>query len=213
MRKATTYYKFERGEIVQFLPASYSKVLEIGCGEGYFAVNLKQDCEYWGVEPEGKAAAAARQRLHRVLEGTYQEAQAELPDHYFDLIICNDVIEHMADHDRFLQSIRSKMKADACLVGSIPNVRHYEVLQELLVQRDWQYKDAGIMDRTHLRFFTEKSLKRTILKHGFVIEDFRGINCRANLIKKIIFLFIAILTFGSYDDIRYEQFGMRIRNR
>ena len=148
-----------RSEVAAFLPTQYHKVLEIGCSYGTFRKNLEQPNEYWGIEPNPAVAQEAGQYLDKVLTGLFEEVLDQLPDSYFDLVICNDVIEHMADPDWFLELIKSKMTANASLVGSIPNVRHISNLKALLIQKDWQYEDAGILDRTHLKFFTQKSLK------------------------------------------------------
>ena len=171
MGKSSTYYLGERPDIIKLLPNYYSKVLEIGCGDGGFSKNLKQTCEYWGIEPVQNVAKSATRSLHKVLTGTYQEVHEHLPNNYFDL-----------------------------------------------VKRDWMYKDKGILDRTHLRFFTEKSLKRTILGYGFVIEEFQGINSaimRLRSIKRIIkYVIIRFIEFGSlglYSDIKFLRFSFRIR--
>jgi 2-polyprenyl-3-methyl-5-hydroxy-6-metoxy-1,4-benzoquinol methylase len=218
MLKSSSYYQYGRPEVGKFLPSRYSKVLDIGCGEGCFATNLTRSCEYWGIEPVRSVAEIASQRLHKVLTGTYQEVYGELPDSYFDLIICNDVIEHMPDHDAFFRSIKQKMQENAYIVGSIPNVRHIENLYELLVKKDWMYKDEGILDRAHLRFFTEKSLKRTISQNNFEIEEFRGIcsamrkwpSIRRGMANVLIYL-IEVCSLGFYGDIQFLQFGFRIR--
>jgi 2-polyprenyl-3-methyl-5-hydroxy-6-metoxy-1,4-benzoquinol methylase len=209
MSNTINYYKLYRNEMIPLLPKQYSKVLEIGCGEGNFRENLSQENEYWGVEPIKSAANIASQKLYKVLVGTYQETFNQIPDDYFDLVICNDVIEHMIDHDEFLQSIKQKLKNNSYLVASIPNVRYVENLFEVLIQKDWEYKDRGILDRTHLRFFTKKSLYRTIDNNGFFIEDFIGINSYTinGLLKRCLFYF-ALFLFG--EDIRFKQFGIRI---
>ena len=88
----------------------------------------------------------------------------------------------------------------------------------MLIKKDWAYKDAGILDETHLRFFTEKSLKRTILDHGFLIESFHGINSVIikpksikSLIKNLIILLICFGSLGYYKDIQFVQYGFRVR--
>jgi len=205
MSTQSTYYQSHRKEVIPLLPTHYSTVLEIGCGEGNFRSNLTQESEYWGVEPVKAAAKIADRKLDTVLIGTYQEKLDEIPDNYFDLVICNDVIEHMIDHDAFFQSIKSKIKHGGCLVSSVPNVRFIRNLTELLFKKDWQYKEEGILDRTHLRFFTEKSLKRTISDNGFVIDKFIGISpIRNSILKSFIMLLLG-------NDIRYLQFGIRIK--
>lgn len=192
------------------MPNDYHKVLEIGCSYGTFRQNLMMSNEYWGVEPNEGVAQSASQNLDRVLAGLFDDVLHQLPNHYFDLVICNDVIEHMADPDSFLESIKSKMTPNASLIGSIPNVRHISNLRSLLIGKDWQYEDAGILDRTHLKFFTEKSLKNLFDKHRYKIEKIEGINdisSRAffpRVLAKLLYLLLG-------DDVRYIQLGFRVR--
>lgn len=210
MSNTSTYYQNFREDMTQLLPKQYSRVLEIGCGEGKFRENLTHSHEYWGVEPVESAAAVASKKLDKVLIGTYQDVLNDIPDDYFDLVICNDVIEHMVDHDEFFQSIKKKMKKHGCLVASLPNVRGMQNLFELLVKKDWEYKDSGILDKTHLRFFTKKSLYRIINDNGFVIDQFMGVNSyRSSSIIKSCLYYLAILLLGS--DVGFIQFGIRIR--
>jgi len=71
---------------------------------------------------------------------------------------------------------RKKIRSGGFLVGSIPNVRHIRNLYNLLILKDWQYQDRLTLDRTHLRWFTQKSLLRTLAQHDFKVEEFRGID-------------------------------------
>ena len=174
----TSYYAKERPEVVPFLPTVATRVLEVGCSEGRFRANLPKTSEYRGVELSAEVARVAATVLDAVLVGTYGEVAAELPAHYFDLVICNDVIEHMPDHDAFLEDIKQKMAPGAHLVGSVPNVRYLPNLKQLLVRKEWRYADWGVLDRTHLRFFTRQSWEQTLREHGFVIEAIAGIKRR-----------------------------------
>jgi 2-polyprenyl-3-methyl-5-hydroxy-6-metoxy-1,4-benzoquinol methylase len=210
----------------QFLPDVHARVLEVGCGTGGFYDHLRQPCEVWGVEPNPEAATAATQKMHRVLVGRYDALADQLPDRYFDMIVCNDVIEHMDDHDAFLEAIKKKLRPGGCIVGSIPNVRHITALFKLLITKDWKYSESGILDRTHLRFFTEKSLRRTLQEHGYVIEKFGGVGsiiangisrksnkptAIENLIYRAISLSVVVLTLGYYWDTQYPQYAFRVR--
>jgi len=207
MVKSRSYYEGIRPEVVRFLPSQYCKVLEIGCGEGGFSKNMGLQCEYWGIEPVPSAAKVASNKLFKTLIGTYEEVYDFLPDNYFDLVICNDVIEHMVDYSGFFMTIKNKMQKGSFIVGSIPNVRYFKNLTELIIHKDWRYKDAGILDKTHFRFFTELSLKRTFIEHGFIIEEFCGIlrYRPKNVIKKLLIYIIG-------RDTRFLQFGFRIKN-
>lgn len=204
------YYQAQREDVLRLLPKRYSKVLELGCGEGRFRTNLDQENEYWGIEPAEQAATVASGKLHRVLVGTYSEVFRQIPDNYFDLVICNDVIEHMSDHEQFFRTIKGKMKPEGRLVCSIPNVRYLLNIFDMLVRKDWKYREDGILDRTHLRFFTEKSLKRTITDCGFIIEEFTGLRYyHGESIQRKILAVAAEAVFGK--DVRFLQFGVRLR--
>jgi hypothetical protein len=123
----------------------------------------------------------------------------------------------MDDEYWFLKNIKLKMKDKAIIVGSIPNVRHVGVLLKLLIWRDWEYSDIGILDRTHLRFFTKKSLKRAFISSEYTIEDFYGINQVKLKFDSIrVFLKSLGMIFFTYllgSDTKFLQFGFRIRFR
>ncbi len=220
------YYRANRGVMARFLPDEYRRVLEVGCGAGGFYDHLEQPCEVWGVEPNPEAAKLAALKMHRVFVGRYDQVASKLPDKYFDMIVCNDVIEHMDDHDAFLEAIKRKIRPDGWIVGSIPNVRHITALFKLLITKDWKYSDSGIFDRTHLRFFTQKSLRRTLREHGYSIEKFGGVGSiiRNGISKRInkpsstrnfgyrlISLAVVLLTLGYYWDTQFPQYAFRVR--
>ncbi len=199
-----------------YLPANPRRVLEIGCGEGNFIGGITGASETWGVEPDATAALAAASRVDNVLTGRFEDVAPDLPLAYFDLVICNDVIEHMEDHDRFLRMLRGYLTAGGVLIGSVPNMRNYKVLFELLVLKDWRYQDSGILDRTHLRFFTERSLRRSLTDAGYRIEVLRGMNGSLSPGRskwawpRFLLACAAIgLTLGGARDIRHVQFGFR----
>jgi 2-polyprenyl-3-methyl-5-hydroxy-6-metoxy-1,4-benzoquinol methylase len=209
------YYGAPRTEILPLLPASPRRVLEVGCGSGAFRRNFAQDVEYWGIEPADGPAMEAEKHLSKVCRGTLTDSFAMLPDGYFDLIVCNDVIEHLTDHDWFLANIKTKMAPGAIMVGSVPNVRLLTNLYRLVVRRDWEYGDAGILDTTHLRFFTQKSWTRILATHGFLLERIIGLNSLGSTEKglgglaKSLVARASALILGS--DVLYVQFGFRVK--
>jgi hypothetical protein len=121
----------------------------------------------------------------------------------------------MADPDEFLQSIKIKLKSSGVVIGSIPNVRYLDNLFNLLIRKDWRYVDSGILDRTHLRFFTQKSLQQTFLSNGYAIEALEGINpivFKTDSIKRGVMSAGAImLSLLVGRDSLFTQFGFRIK--
>ncbi|EJE8737368.1 class I SAM-dependent methyltransferase [Vibrio vulnificus] len=212
MNETLVYNENTRPEMLDFLPENYSKVLEIGCWKGDFKSNLKEGCEYWGVELIENSANIAKKKAFKVICGDFFDVSDQVPDGYFDLIVCNDVIEHMPDHDKFLIEIKKKLNNKGVIVGSIPNVRYIKNLRDLIFKKDWKYKNAGLLDKTHLRWFTEKSLKRNFSQINYTIERFYGINSILNepQYNKSIFIRLMIFIFGK--DTQYMQFGFRVRS-
>lgn len=200
------------------MPDTYSRVLEIGCAEGNFSRQLKGFDELWGVEPCSPAALKAERAGYRVINSTFDEALLQLPDDFFDLVVCNDVIEHLPDHDHFFSSIKKKMVKGAVMIGAVPNMRNYRAMFELLIRKDWPYMEMGVLDRTHQRWFTEKSFKRVLVSHGYAVEVYRGIGSllgnRSSFItvsKSIAVMIVILCTFGYCRDIQFLEFAFRAR--
>lgn len=173
------YYLGKRPEVFELIQAhapAPQKILEIGCGNGGFRENFPKNVEYWGVETHTPAAKNAEKSFSRVFNCSYEDAESSIPDGYFDIIICNDVIEHINDHVGTLSLLKKKLNNNGCIAGSIPNVRYFENLLLLLLHKNWKYTDEGILDRTHLRFFTEKSINETLVFCGYNIQNIQGIN-------------------------------------
>ena len=197
MKKNNSYYQNLRPEIYEIVPPTANKILEIGCAAGGFRLNFAEQVEYWGVEPVREAAEQARQKHIKVLCGTYDDVCTQIPDGHFDVIVCNDVIEHMFDPEAFMVSLKSKLAAKGVLVGSIPNVRFWGNLINLILRRDWKYEESGVLDKTHLRFFTGKSFRRLMGKVGYELELMKGIESRRMKFLKI--LFSPFLLFVGFD--------------
>lgn len=199
------YFQNVRSEMLAFLPQSVTRLLDIGCGEGVFGAICKQQlkCETWGLESNSRAAETAIKRLDRVLVGDAVALACELPEAYFDVIVCNDVLEHFAEPDQLLVSLRRRLSVNGVIVSSIPNIRHHGALWKILVERDFPREDYGIFDRSHLRFFTRKSIVRMFTDSGYVIERLEGINPS----RSSAFRILNLLLFGALSDCRYLQFA------
>ncbi|MBQ9430320.1 MAG: class I SAM-dependent methyltransferase [Kiritimatiellae bacterium] len=206
--KSVQYYQNQRAEMMSFIEGHPSVILEIGCGEGNFRNNITWENEYWGVELLPTIAEKARSKLDKVLVGKIESNIADLPDGYFDLVICNDVIEHLPDTVEFLNAISSKLQMGGQLIGSVPNLRFIQVFIELYIKRDWKYVNGGILDSTHMKFFTCKSLNRTLNECGWY-GKVEPINPQLQKWWKAPLRWIIQLVFGT--DSVYFQIGFNAK--
>lgn len=159
--KPEAYFANARKDIEPLLPAHAARVLEVGCGTGSTLRWLKETgrCdEAIGLELFDSAAVVARKFADHVTVG---DAERLIGDAFevasFDLILCLDVLEHMVDPWAFIARAERLLKPGGTLIASIPNVRHLGVLIPLAFAGRWRYQSQGILDRTHLRFFTRES--------------------------------------------------------
>jgi len=162
--------------MVSFIHGNPKSVLEIGCGTGSFRKHFPDDVEYWGVEPCEVPASLASTSMTKTLIGTYDSVRGEIPDRHFDLIVCNDVIEHMTDPRGFLRDIGNKLANGGAMIVSIPNLRNAITLYELLIHGIFRYVDAGTLDYTHFHLFTMRSFVEMANECGWEVEVCHPIN-------------------------------------
>jgi len=206
--KAPDYFINRRPEMLKFIPKNASKILEIGCGEGNFIEQLvSETTETWGVEPDISSADIATTKIFKVLLGTLDQVLDELPENYFDVIVLNDVLEHLLEPWDDLKLLKSKLKDQGAVVTSIPNVRYSKNLFKMIFKRDWKYTEDLTLDRTHFRFFTKKSIKRMFRESGYQIESIKGINTTKSFLYFPFAIVFNILFLGSQSDMFFMQFA------
>ncbi len=202
--KPSGYYDNVRLEMLKYLPSQAKKVLDIGCGNGAFAslVKQKNDAEVWGIELMEEEAKVAVSVLDKVFIGVCEKYIEDLPENYFDVIYMNDVLEHLADPYSVLEILKSKLAPKGVLISSIPNVRFFRTFSKVLFSKDWKYEEYGVMDKTHLRFFTGKSIKRMYEDLGYSIITHEGINVTKSL-KPILFNILFLFTQMDIRNVQY----------
>lgn len=206
--KNNQYYGNTRPEMLKFIPAEATKILEVGCGEGKFSAQLTNEgVETWAIEPNKSSVKSATEKLFKVLEGTIEEKVDEVPDEYFDVIIMNDVIEHLLEPWDDIQRLKSKLKDNGVFISSIPNVRYAKNLFNMLFKRDWKYTDDRILDITHYRFFTKKSIRRLFEDNGYSVQKMKGVNRTKSLAFFPFATLFNILFLFSQLDIFYMQYA------
>lgn len=208
-KKKDSYYSCDRLEMLDLIPEKIKTTIEFGCSNGIFsrAIKEKLATESWGVDIDVEATKKATKILDKVILGDAFEVLEILPRDYFDCVICNDFLEHIINPKDFLIALKPHLKNNAYLVCSLPNVRYWKNIAELIFKKDWRYRESGILDYTHLRFFTEKSMKRLIQESGLKIERMKGLHPE----KSLIFLIPNLLIMGAHNDMKYLQFGIVAR--
>src|ERR1035437_2839136 len=201
-KQTNLYYTYSRPEIVGLVPVNAKRILDVGCGEGRFSLQFKGKMETWGIEMEPAVAEIAKNNIDKVLVGDVLKNIDNIPNSYFDCIIFNDVLEHITDPYTVLRKMKDKLNYNGIVICSIPNIRHISVLKKLLINKQWKYEDFGIMDRTHFRFFTYKSIIDMFVDAGYQIVKIKGINGTSWW----KFFPINVLTLGFMSDTRYIQF-------
>jgi methionine biosynthesis protein MetW len=168
------YFEFDRPELRELVPREARRVLDVGCGAGALGAALREErgIEVMGLELSAEAAARARARLDAVVVADLDELD-DLPFERgsFDAMVFGDVLEHLRDPHRLLRALRPWLADDGALVCSIPNVGHWSVVLPLLTQDRWPYADAGLLDRTHVHFFTLTEAELMLRDCGFAVES------------------------------------------
>jgi 2-polyprenyl-3-methyl-5-hydroxy-6-metoxy-1,4-benzoquinol methylase len=207
----TEYYARDRPEMVGFIPITARRLLDVGCAEGAFGNALLQrhnGVELHGIEMDRDAAAQAAKTYTHVSVGSFPEDLAE-GTRDLDCVVFNDVLEHMEDPWTALRALHPHLAPGATVVASIPSVRYFPVLYKLAVRGEWTYMPAGVLDRTHLRFFTRQSIRELFETTGYSVEMLRGINplnrWQLRVLGKLAPRFI--------DDVRHPQFAVVARSR
>jgi len=151
------------------------KVLEIGPGSGHLTEALaKRNCEVTCIEVDENLTSIARSFCRRMIvaDVEYLDPQDTFQGERFDVILLGDVLEHLKDPAMVLRKLRDRLQPSGYLVVSLPNVAHASVRLALL-NGDFNYSEEGIIDRTHLRFFTLASLVALARETGYQIRDLR----------------------------------------
>ncbi len=203
--KPDGYYNNARVEMLDFLPKNAKKILDVGCGNGVFASAIKKTnaAEVWGIELMEQEAIKAEGIVHKIFVGPCEEHIDALPDNYFDAIFFNDVLEHLVDPYLVLEKVKRKLSPEGVVISSIPNIRYHNVFIKLVFKKEFEYQSFGVLDKTHLRFFTKSSIRNMYTDLGYKVEKHVGINGSKSL-KPILYNIPMLFTAM---DIKYPQYA------
>jgi len=174
--KSNRYFTGARRTFLDQLPSNpAARLLELGCGNGNTAAAaLAEGRCGWacGIELCEGPAAEARAKLNQVIVGDIELLSLDLPPASFDVLLMSEVLEHLRDPRAVLLKLRALLKPGAIVLAGSPNVCHYSVVMMLLRGR-WNYEREGIMDETHVRWFSPATYRQLFENAGYLVERVR----------------------------------------
>lgn len=211
-QKDKGYFKAARLDLLEMLPPQGGlRILEIGAGEGATlqAAKVRGLATYTaGIELVSPSfEGGSPESVDMFLTGDFEAMDLGLVGGDFDAVICADVIEHLRDPWTSVRRISNLLKPGGLLLSSIPNFRNHRALFPILFGGDFKYAEAGLMDRSHLRFFCRANVRHLFEQAGLVVETIEtnmgayGLRHRA----------LDLLTLGLFHDFFVFQFRTRAR--
>ena len=171
--ESTPFYSGYNPDLLAVIPTDAARVVEVGCMSGDLARMYRQinpRCEYIGIEVNPEYAEIGREWCSKVLAGNIESFEDEIFATLFpsDCWVFGDVLEHLYDPWAVLKRIRRRLSKGASVVACIPNAQHWTVQVQLNLGL-FRYQDTGLMDRTHIRWFTKSSIKEMFQTAGYEI--------------------------------------------
>ena len=203
------YYDRVNSDLLALIPYDAWTVLEIGCGAGALAAAYRRRnpaVRWIGIEMDLAAFSVAETRMSRCYHGAVEQFEGCL--RYMisapDVLIFGDVIEHLVDPWRVLTWLAELAAPEAQVLACVPNVGHWTVIRDLMAGK-WEYQSEGLLDRTHLRFFTRQSIEQMFRGAGLSVFETRG----RDIANAGYDDFAAELTFEPPKELRAYQYLVR----
>lgn len=176
LEKAGYYFQFTRVDLIDLLPKNriFQHVLEVGASGGYTLLYLKEKGiaqKVTGIELfDLPGTQQHNPGIDNFIIGNIEQMDNDAYHEMFDVIICGDVLEHLADPWSVRDKLLRWLKPGGYFLASIPNVREYKTVLKILLRGTFTYEEGGVMDKTHLRFFGKKNIIELMSANGLKIE-------------------------------------------
>ena len=178
MSTQTPVHEIANLDLLKIIPSNIKYLLEVGCSSGALAREYKKlnpNCVYDGLEIEDSYAQLAKRYCDNVLVGDIEFLNEVfwLKSSNIQCWIFADVLEHLKDPWGCLKKIHQILPDDGCIVACIPNIQHWSIQVDISLG-NFRYQDMGLLDRTHLRWFTRKTIVELFESTGYKIVDLTG---------------------------------------
>lgn len=226
--KQQGYFNLARLDLLAMLPAGGGlRLLELGAGDGatlraakaqglasYVVgidivdiVDVGDGGDGGDLGGAAPADAGGLPPIDRFLVGNVETMALDLPADHFDAVLCADVLEHLIDPWQAVRRLTHHLRPGGLFLSSIPNLRNHRALAQIVFAGDFRYADAGLLDRSHLRFFCRKNVRELFEQAGLVVEAMETNMGAYGLRHKAINL----LTAGLLGDFFVHQYRTRAR--
>lgn len=205
--KDAGYYGNLNSALLDAIPANAALVLEVGCGNGILGAAYKArnaGSRVFGLEIHAASAAVAAGRLDMVICGAAETIDLDFLRGRVDCLVYGDVLEHLLDPWKLLAAHRALLAPGGKVVASIPNVQHWSLLEHLL-RGHWTYADHGLLDDTHLRFFTLESIGALFERAGLAIDSTVGLLASPQRAAEFVATLGPVIAALGIDAARLEQ--------
>jgi len=196
-KKNEAYFNKIRSEIVSLIPSKENKILDIGCGIGGTLLELKKSNKASLLV--GVDIHAFETKLDNFIVGDIEQIDLPYEKGFFDVIICADVLEHLIDPWKTVKRLTEYLKPSGLFIASIPNVRELKTMIKIFLSGDFRYDEAGILDKTHLRFFCKKNSVDLMRQADLMIGRVTFSLCRErNIMNK--------MSLGLFEEFIVDQY-------
>lgn len=167
------YFGHLRNDVLGFVPPDVRQVLSVGCGKGITEAQLvSRGVTVVGIEKNPKAAKIAKDNgLVMISSQDANELPAELAAWVFDCVIYSDVLEHIRNPEKVIESHLAFLDTGGMVIISVPNFRYWSIFKDLFFRGELVYQDAGILDRDHVRITTRKMVERWLSNNKLSIKN------------------------------------------
>lgn len=174
--KETLYFSRPRYDLIKLLPNNpNNKILELGSGGGDTLIEIKNRklaSEVAGIElVEIPGSNQSNKLIDKFIIANVEQTTLLLLEAHYDIILIGDVLEHLENPWQTVTNLSSYLKPGGIFIASVPNIRFFTAMYKIYVKGDFGYKESGLFDKTHLRFFCKKNIIQLFTKPFLKIEN------------------------------------------